>query len=132
MLKTKLLKAVLAVLAVGAIFGPTAAYADNSPVTNWECYWCGAKATTPAQPKGSLPPGKQICKKSPMSCHGWVRKSGASQAYVIGYYWHCKACNKVVYIERPKVPFDTVGSGCKGVKDGYHRWNCTFICEYKK
>ena len=132
-MKKSVLKAVLAVLAVSMISGPVVAvYAGNSPVTYWKCYWCGATATTPARPKGSLPPAKARCASSRMDKgqHGWVRQSGAPHAATAGYYWECTACKKVVYVEAGQVPFTKMGSGCKSVKDGYHRWQNTNIKEY--
>ena len=132
-MKKNVLKAILAVLAVSVISGPIAAvYAGNSAVTYWKCYWCGATATTPARPKGSLPPAKARCASSRMDKgqHGWVWQGGARHAGVAGYYWECSACKKVVYVEAGQVPFTKMGSGCKSVKDGYHRWTNTNIKEY--
>ena len=132
-MKKNVLKAILAVLAVSVISGPVAAvYAGNSAVTYWKCYWCGTKATTPARPKGSYPPTKARCASSRMDKgqHGWVRQSGVPHAATAGYYWECTACKKVVYVEKGQVPFTKMGSGCKSVKDGYHRWMNTNIKEY--
>jgi hypothetical protein len=62
--------------------------------------------------------------------HGWVWQGGARHAGITGYYWECSACKKVVYVEAGQVPFTKMGSGCKSVKDGYHRWTNTNIKEY--